>query len=426
MLSRIRRLLKWPVYVVLALILLFASNDALHLNPAEEAASPYTFDLLQWEATNFLDKWIHRLTRSVPWNTQSSEEKREQIERFFALGEELSTLQEELTRASARSDPDGAARVDDLHARVKDVESRRNRLRNDVEETIEATISAVISDQGLGLWGELIFPPVDIRLSAPPKVLVTSPRDRIRRTHDVLLRPGIGAEQSDALENKLLQESDLAALVLRIGGLATYPASLPNNQPLRWTLQISAHEWLHHFFFFRSVGQNMFRSGNMQVLNETMADIAGREIGDMAFVMLGGVIDRSPPVSVGAGLDEADFAGAGDGEFDFDFEMRTTRLKVDRLLGEGMIEEAEAFMEERRKLFVENGFFIRKLNQAFFAFNGTYAESAASVSPIGDQLHRFRDLVPDVGAFVGEMSGISSYQEFLDKLEQLEAGAKIP
>ena len=79
-------------------------------------------------------------------------------------------------------------------------------------------------------------------------------------------------------------------------------------------------------------------------------------------------------------------------------------------------------MEERRLLFVENGIFIRKLNQAYFAFHGTYAESPTSVSPIGDQLHSFRNAVPDLGTFIREVSHVSNYDEFLKRLTEIEPG----
>ena len=78
-------------------------------------------------------------------------------------------------------------------------------------------------------------------------------------------------------------------------------------------------------------------------------------------------------------------------------------------------------MEQRRLVFVENGFDIRKINQAWFAFNGTYAESSASVSPIGGQLNELRTLTPDLGTFIKTVAGISSYQRFLEKLEELRA-----
>ena len=108
--------------------------------------------------------------------------------------------------------------------------------------------------------------------------------------------------------------------------------------------------------------------------------------------------------------------------FDFAREMRETRLRVDDLLADGAIEEAEAYMEERRRLFVENGFFIRKLNQAYFAITGTYAEQPQSSSPIGDQMREVRSLVPDIKTFISTVSAVSTPQEFVDALEQLRAG----
>ena len=78
-------------------------------------------------------------------------------------------------------------------------------------------------------------------------------------------------------------------------------------------------------------------------------------------------------------------------------------------------------MERRRVVFEEHGFHIRKLNQAYFAFHGTYAESPTSVSPIGDQLHEMHELVPDLGDFIDIVSGMSSYEEFLESLANLNA-----
>ena len=56
-------------------------------------------------------------------------------------------------------------------------------------------------------------------------------------------------------------------------------------------------------------------------------------------------------------------------------------------------------------------------NQAYFALYGIYAESAGSVSPIGEQLREFRSLVPTTGDFVKEISQISSYSDFLEELK---------
>jgi len=418
-----RRLLKWTAFALASLVLLSVSHDALRLNVAEQASQAYRFDVVQYQLTNFFDKWVHRLVDALPWHSLSKEERRLQIAEYFELGEEISRLRRELQGAAARADGLASAEVSTLEERLDDVSARSNRLRQDVEETVESVISAVVVSEGLGTWGEIIFPPVDIRLAEPPKLLVTSPRDRIERTHDVLLKPKISIGERESLEQRVEDAGGLSVVVVDIGGVATFPASLPNDQPLQWTLQTSAHEWLHHYLFFRPLGQNISRSDDMQVLNETVANIAGREIGNRAFQALGGEVDQGLEMGlqgVEATPDAERPKDRDDGAFNFNREMRETRLRVDELLDEGLIVEAEAYMEERRKLFVANGFNIRKLNQAYFAFYGTYADSPASVNPIGGQLQRLRSRVPDVGSFVRAVSRFSSYQEFLESLAALE------
>ena len=79
--------------------------------------------------------------------------------------------------------------------------------------------------------------------------------------------------------------------------------------------------------------------------------------------------------------------------------MQETRRAVDALLTDGKVEIAESYMETRRRVFVEHGHPIRKLNQAYFAFNGTYAESPASVNPIGGQVRRLEKYIARLRRF---------------------------
>ena len=410
----------WLVAGLLALMLLFLSRDTVRYDPAKEAAASYTYDLIVWEAKNFLSKWTHRVSRALPWNSQDAGDRNQKVYEYFELGARFNELTWELDRAAARTDGNSSGRINSLEAELEEISSRRKKLRDDVEEVLEANISSVVAAEGLEFWREVIFPPVDIRLVESPKLLVTSPRDRIDRTHDVLLDPNVEVAERREVEDELFNESNLSAIVLNIGGVATYPASLPNNRPLGRTLRTSAHEWLHHYLFFRPLGQNMFSSQDMQILNETVADVAGDEIGNRALGMLG-VDPESRPGRIRREA-EPTLRPRTEG-FEFNPEMRMTRLRVDDLLSQGRIEEAEAYMEQRRLVFVENGFNIRKINQAWFAFNGTYAESAASVSPIGDQLNELRRLTPDLGTFIRTVAAISSYQKFLDKLEELRVRA---
>ncbi len=103
--------------------------------------------------------------------------------------------------------------------------------------------------------------------------------------------------------------------------------------------------------------------------------------------------------------------------------MHALRLEVDRLLEKGEVTEAEALMEEKRLFLAENGFYIRKINQAYFAFNGLYADTPASSNPIGDKLSTLRSLSPSVGEFVRTVSGITSEADLDRLLADKETGA---
>jgi hypothetical protein len=94
--------------------------------------------------------------------------------------------------------------------------------------------------------------------------------------------------------------------------------------------------------------------------------------------------------------------------------MRITRETVDALLEEGKIEEAEAYMEERRIFLWENGYQIRKLNQAYFAFHGAYADEpggAAGEDPVGEAVRTLRAQSHSLAAFVNRMSWITSFEQ---------------
>jgi hypothetical protein len=407
---------RWLLVLVLVASVIF-TTDVLRQNAAERAASPHLYSLVQWEFSNFLDKWVHRAVSVFPWNSESDAEKAEQVDDYFALTSARVAVAQAL--ADGVAGQMGAAEREELTAQLAALNRSRERLRADVEETLEAAISAVIAEEGLSSIGGLIFPPVDFLLTTPPYALITSPRGRIERGEEALLAPDISLEDSVAIEDELAAQQNLSALVIPIGGVATYPASVFNDRGLRWTLQIAAHEWLHHYLFFRPLGFNMFDSGDMQTLNETVADLAGREIGDRAFIKLGGVIPVSsiadePNKSLSSIADEAH-----ENIFDFQGEMRTTRLRADELLAESKIAEAEAYMESRRLIFVANGFNIRKLNQAYFAFHGTYAESGASVSPVGGQVREYRELSANLGSFIGQVASNSNYADFISELDTL-------
>jgi hypothetical protein len=100
--------------------------------------------------------------------------------------------------------------------------------------------------------------------------------------------------------------------------------------------------------------------------------------------------------------------------FDIREELRITRLRVDELLAEGKVEQAEQYMEERRVFFWENGYRIRKLNQAYFAFYGAYADQpggASGADPVGAAVRLLRDQSENLAEFLKKIAWMTSFEE---------------
>ena len=81
-------------------------------------------------------------------------------------------------------------------------------------------------------------------------------------------------------------------------------------------------------------------------------------------------------------------------------------------------------MEERRVDLAEHhGYFIRKLNQAYFAFHSSYADQpgGGSVSPIFSQLIRVRNGSPSLAEFLRTVQEIESGEELAALAKATEA-----
>ena len=386
---------------VATLVLLGAANGSDSFSASEAAVAPHKYSLLRWEVDHFMDKWVNKFQDILPWNSEPPRQERiAQAQEFFDLGAQIKELERELTAESEATD---------IKRRIEGLRQRRSDMLPDVEETMESEISAVLVQEGFSSRIGLIFPPVDTVYASPPGVLIISPRDRIAEVDSTLLNPGIPTPERERLEELIFQQDDVSALIVNTGGVAAFPSVVSASGTLHDALVTTAHEWLHHWFFFQPLGQHFWDNADMTTLNETAATIGGRIIGDRAFTaMTGEVFIREP----------SDDGPDPDG-FDFNAEMRETRLTAEGLLAEGKIEEAESYMKDRRQFLDDHGYFVRKINQAFFARQGSYATSAASVSPIGDQLEELN-------------AGTGSLEEFLktvgrfDRVRDLEDYLGLP
>jgi hypothetical protein len=83
------------------------------------------------------------------------------------------------------------------------------------------------------------------------------------------------------------------------------------------------------------------------------------------------------------------------------------------------VEEAEAYMEQRRQRLLEHGYVIRRLNQAYFAFHGAYADSpqsAAGADPVGEAVRELWARSPSPAAFLRTMARMNSFDDLLREL----------
>jgi hypothetical protein len=344
-----------------------------------------------------------------PFRDDLSEREEDiRIARYFELNRQI---------ADAERTAGDPASSDALAARARsDAEAWREEradIENSVEWILEGRLTGVLKDAGLtrDLGRDVVWPPVNIEFEEPPAVLVTSPRDRIERGRDRLLQGDLPLDDRIRIENDRESDGETSALVVDIGAIAMYPAIVPPRTNYRATLQTIAHEWVHHYLYWTPLGRSFYASDKLSTLNETVANIAGDELGDIMWARY--PLDDAPAlVSIRPVATETGRTGGDVPPFDFGTEMRSLRLQVDALLARGRVEDAEALMEHQRQVFVENGYYIRRINQAYFAFHGTYADTPASSDPIGPKMLELRDRS-------------ASIEQFLETARQFESEADL-
>ena len=175
-----------------------------------------------------------------------------------------------------------------------------------------------------------------------------------------------------------------------------------------------AHEWLHHYLFAFPLGQAWDYDSEARVINETVAGLFGQRVAPL-------LLQRYyPELAPTTALQRVAFGRQA--QFDYGAEMDITRRRVDALLVEGEVEAAEAYMERRRRRFVANGYAIRRLNQAWFAFYGGYqsaARGAGGDDPIGPALRELLARSLTLHDWVVSLRGITTRAQLLDLLAEI-------
>ncbi len=359
------------------------------------SAAHESFNIAVWELRHTAD--IFAALNTPPENPGAIDEYFETTARL----REATGRAEWLLANRPADDPELLEALEEETAIERELEDIRARatlaLRGLMMNTMRE--AGLVSDPPI--LDEIVFPPVSFVMEDLPRALTVSPRDRIALMESLPLRPEISTEEILRLE-RALTDRGLSALVVNIGGMGTYPALVKSTSTRDSTIRTILHEWVHHYLFFHPLGQRYAASGDMTTINETVANMVAAEAAAIA-------LDQPPPVFR---VPEPPTERHRDpGVFDFGAYMRETRIEAERLLAQGLIEEAEAYMEARRVHLNEtHGYAIRKINQAYFAFHGSYADSPAggSVSPIFGQLIEVRNQTGSVAEFLRAVREIES------------------
>lgn len=379
------------------------------------------FDFWGWEKEALWGKFTLWLLQPQRYMTEVDRSRfvRDWVERVG----EAQRLEEKISEAYA--DPS----IQNPFQATAEVRAERERVRREIvarqsiaEAILEEQVGTVLARDASGILGQPI-PPVGIHITPLPYVLIVSLRERIAGIYQAELAPGLTADRADALEDRIDRSLHVSSLVTPIGGLSAWPAMVLEFPSLAWWTEVAAHEWTHHYLYFFPLGWEYEENGEARVINETVATLVGWEIARRTLVQY--YPDLAPSEEPWAEEEESTAPPpppSGPEAFDFNREMHETRIRVDDLLLQGRIEEAEKYMERRRQFFWEHGYRIRKLNQAYFAFYGSYAAEpvgAAGRDPIGPAVRRvWRMTMKAPRRFLQQVRGVTSLDELLQLLEE--------
>ncbi len=342
--------------------------------------------------------------------------------KFSILEWEFDTLGGQLwesLKPASRTGSDEIETVREYFAMIRCGQSPEPELEGEVEEILARQIRSVLIEEGItnpmDSWVPMktVFPPVNFEFEDPPHLLVVSPEDEIRLLQRTTLTSDLSSGEKEEIESQV-DMLGYSSLVVRLGGVGfTYPTMVYQTDDIRRAIGIATEEWFHQYMAFKPLGflylldSVGWRSDyDIITMNETVAGIVSEEIADIVYQKH---YTEAKIISLPETL-EADF--------DFSLEMRQIRITVDEYLAEGKVAEAEAYMNERRDFLASNGYHIRKLNQAYFAFHGTYADDPATASQIGQNLQKLREDCSLLKEFLQKVTTMTGSEGLKHTLEE--------
>lgn len=411
--TRPRRAIGLAIITVLLAIIALATGAAAtddFDDRVEGITREFQFDFVNWEI-NTLHEELGKVIGGTP---DVSVYSTDDVIKYFENVADIRRLEAEIAAITAGT---SQGDLDLTSSELEQLHRDNSAIVDVVERTIEAQIREALDELGITspmvkYTGNIVkFPPINFTIARPPHLLVISTRDKIDSIREIALLPEMTVQEMEQIE----AESDklgVSSLVVRLGGIATYPNFVTNTGSLQFVINTAVEEWLHQYLAFTPLGfryvldlAGIKRDYEIATMNETLAGIVSKEIGERIFNKYYATEEESGVTPQAAST------------FDFNKEMREIRIAVDDYLAAGEISRAEEFMEEKRQYLYDNGYIIRKLNQAYFAFHGTYADAPTSVSPIGMELRELRNRSGSLKEFLDITTTMTSRDDLIRSIE---------
>jgi len=405
------------IFYVLVFMYYLGPSTAMMTDPKDKVRAftrQLEFDYVAWT----IDALVVKMDR-LPLNTidyLNRESQRQIVLDYINLIGEIQQAESELNLIYTNPEIENP---ETMGRPISDKLETLYQLRADLaplaENVLQEMLSTIVAQMGFTPLGQPI-PPALYHSTPLPWALIVSPRGRIEQEANISLKTTLTIEDHILLEDEIAEALDVSTLVVPVGGVGTYPTMIAQTTNLNWLTTVIAHEWIHNYLTIRPLGIRYEESAALRTMNETTAKIAGNEIGAALIAEFFPELVPPPPPPVQA----APQTSPEPPKFDFRAEMFETRVQADALLAEGKIEEAETYMEQRRLIFWENGYRIRKINQAYFAFYGAYADQPGGLAgedPVGAAVRQLRAQSSSLLTFVEAISKLKSFEQLEDLLQ---------
>lgn len=415
MFSRVTDLLERLLFILVLSALLTYSTPPLtdQVGQVRTYTRQIEFDYLEW-MTNAMGIKLRAGAAGLP-GYLDRETRKEVVTEYLRVTQRILEGEAALQRIYADAsiqDKDSAAAA--LRSDLGQNYQRQKQLAPLAESVLQEQVAQALSELGLTTLGQPI-PSVLYHSTPLPNALIVSKRGAIEQIANISINADLTVDEVELLEARVDKRTGASSLVVPIGGVGVYPTMVMQTTSLPWLVDTIAHEWIHNYLTQRPLGLLYDGTPELRTMNETTASIAGTEVGK--YVIEHYYPELAPkswtPGLVSFPLDHPNPGDLPRPPFDFRAEMHLTRITTDALLAEGKVDEAEAYMVERQQYFLRNGYLIRKLNQAYFAFYGAYADvpgGAAGEDPVGPAVRALREQSASLADFVNRIAWMTSFE----------------